>query len=510
MTAVEETYAPTESTVDWERLDIRVVWVNLIAFLLSLGSGITGLVMYPDGELWPLLIACGAGVIGTVVDLWRWFTTSYRITETHVEKRTGVLRKEFRQVARERIRSVDTSAKLRHRLAKLRIVHIAAGDTRMHSTFTLNALRKDAVIGIRRELVPEHAETNDDEIVVSRVRWWWIFYNMFQFWAILAAGFLMWAVYWGLDEFGVNLFDVLDHLRADAGFGLTWTIAIAVLATLMLGWAALAAEFIGKYWAFELVRTKDEGGALLTRHGLFSTHTVHRDESRIRGIHIYEPLVLRFMRLAETTVVTTGIHPLQKESAHILPRCPVGEARHAAKFVLPGDVQPLEAPLLRHPLSALRQRLIRATYESAIVAGLLYWLVATDVFAEWVWQIPVWTLPLAWILAVIDYFTLGHTLVGPYLVVRSGAVGRATTALQTRAVAGWTLHQTLIQRIGKRMTVEVLTAAGHRHYRAPDAGVQQALAFVSGATPGYTTAFIEKTAPADQGNVTTGGCGGGI
>jgi putative membrane protein len=501
--------APVESTVDWRRLDIRVVWVNAAAFLLSLGSGITSLILYPGGELWPLLVACAAGVIGTAVDLWRWFTTSYRITESHVEKRTGVLRRELRQVARERVRSVDTSAKLRHRLVKLRIVHIAAGDTRMHSTFSLNALTKDAVAEIRRELVPDHQETTENETVISRVRWWWIFYNMFQFWALLAAGFLVWAAYWGLESIGVDLIEVLGNLSRRADFGVGWTIVVATAGTVLLGFAALAAEFVGKYWAFELVRTKDEGGALLTRHGLFSTHTVHRDESRIRGIHIYEPLALRFMRLAETTVVTTGIHPLHKESAHILPRCPVSEARHAAKFVLPGDVQPLEAPLNRHPLSALRQRLIRATYEPLVLAGILYWLVATDALPEWTWQVPVWFLPAAWALAVIDYFTLGHTLAGPYLVARSGAVGRATTALQCRAVAGWTLHQTIFQRIAKRMTVGVLTAAGHRHYRVPDAGVQQALALVSGATPAFTTAFIGRAAPADQGNVTTAECGGG-
>jgi putative membrane protein len=181
----------------------------------------------------------------------------------------------------------------------------------------------------------------------------------------------------------------------------------------------------------------------------------------------------------------------------------VGEARNVARYVLPGDVNPLTVPLARHPLSALRQRLVRASYEPLIVAAVLYWLGATNVLPAHAWRIPVLLLPLAWTLAVIDYRTLGHTLTGPYLVVRSGAVGRSTLALQTRAVAGWTLHQTIFQRVARRMTVGISTSAGARHYRAPDAGTQQALALIRGATPAFTEEFIEPVP-----TVTPDGCAG--
>jgi putative membrane protein len=502
---------PLHEAGPWQHLDIRVVWVNAVAFLLSLGSGVAGLFLFPHGEVWPLLVACAAGVIGTVVDLLRWLTTRYRITDSHVEKRTGWLRREYRRVPRERIRSVDTSAKLRHRLTRLRMVHIGAGEARAGSTFSLNALTKDKAAELRRELIPDHQEAAEQEVVISRVRWYWVFYTMFQFWALLAAGFFVNAAYWGLNSIGIDLINVVENLAKRSDFGVGWTIVIGLAATLVVGFAVLAADFIAKYWNFELVRTMDQGGALLTRHGLFTTRTVYRDDSRTRGIHIYEPLALRWMRLAETTVVTAGIHPLHKETANILPRCPVSEARHVAKFVLPDGVHPLEAPLSRHPRSALRKRLVRATYEPLVVAGILAWLGATNAVPDWTWRIPVALLPAAWALGVVDYFTLGHTLVGPYLVVRSGAVGRSTLALQCRAVAGWTLHQTIFQRIGKRMTVGISTSAGARHYRAPDAGVNQALALIRGATPGFTEAFIEEAAPTNRGNpgqVTTGGFGG--
>jgi putative membrane protein len=453
---------PVDSDVPWEHLDVRIVWVNAVVFLFSLGSGILGLNLH-GGAIWPLQVACAAGVIGTAVDLTRWLTTRYRVTPTHVEKRSGWLRREYRYMPRERIRNVDMSAKLRHRFTRLRVVHVSAGEARAYATFNLDALSVDKAAALRRELIPEQPEPAAAEIVVARFRWYWIFYTMFQFWALLAAGFFVNAAYWALDAFGVDLIEVLENLARRSELGTGRLIVAGAAATLVVGWLTLAGDFVAKYWNFELVRTTGSGGALLTRHGLLTIRTIHRDDSRTRGIHLYEPLALRWMRLAETTVVATGNHPLHHETAHILPRCPVGEARNVARYVLPGGVQPLDAPLVRHPLTALRQRLVRATYEPLIVAGILYWLGATGALPGWLWRIPVLLLPVAWTLGVIDYRTLGHTLVGPYLVVRSGAVGRSTLALQCRAVAGWTLHQTIFQRYGKRMTVGISTSAGARH-----------------------------------------------
>jgi putative membrane protein len=60
-------------------------------------------------------------------------------------------------------------------------------------------------------------------------------------------------------------------------------------------------------------------------------------------------------------------------------------------------------------------------------------------------------------------------------------------------VIGWTVEQSLLQRLGHRMTVGIATAAGDRHYTAPDAGADQALAFISGATPHLAAQFLEPS-----------------
>jgi putative membrane protein len=150
-------------------------------------------------------------------------------------------------------------------------------------------------------------------------------------------------------------------------------------------------------------------------------------------------------------------------------------------------------------MGALRKRVLEATSQSLVLAALLYWLGATDVLPYWWWRIPVVLLPLTWLVVGISYTWLGHALVGPYVVFRTGALTKSTVALQSRAIAGWRLHQTIFQRIGKRITVGIPTAAGERYYHAPDAGTAQALALIKGATPWLAAEFIETVAPERQG-----------
>ncbi|MEU4422287.1 PH domain-containing protein [Actinoplanes sp. NPDC024001] len=130
-------------------------------------------------------------------------------------------------------------------------------------------------------------------------------------------------------------------------------------------------------------------------------------------------------------------------------------------------------------------------YGPAAASGVLLLYGLSDAIPDWVWPLPLTLLPLTLALAVAAYLSLGHALHGRYLVVRRGAVSRNTVALECGAVIGWRLEQTLFQRWGGRVTVGLPTAAGDRYYEAPDASVDQALAFVAGATPELAAQFIE-------------------
>ncbi len=64
------------------------------------------------------------GIAGLVVVLGvvRWRTTQYRITPERVELHSGWLRRQRRSVPRDRIRTVDLTARLEHRLFGLSVV----------------------------------------------------------------------------------------------------------------------------------------------------------------------------------------------------------------------------------------------------------------------------------------------------------------------------------------------------------------------------------------------------
>ncbi len=80
-------------------MELRRLIVPLGALLIGLHSGDGG-----AGGWWAL----GIGGIGIVVGFLRYFTTSFRITPTHVQVRRGLLRRRTLTVPRDRIRTVTS------------------------------------------------------------------------------------------------------------------------------------------------------------------------------------------------------------------------------------------------------------------------------------------------------------------------------------------------------------------------------------------------------------------
>ncbi|WP_051872230.1 PH domain-containing protein [Streptomyces sclerotialus] len=510
MTAVEvperdaHTQEPPDGDVPWERLNARLIWVNLARLLLSLLPTALSLLFLGTGrrlaDLWPALVATGIGVFISVSDVVRWLRTRYRVTEELVEIKTGRILRVYRQVPRERIRAVDLKAKLRHRLAGLRVVFISSGRTR--PALKLDAVSKDMAEALRRELVPGTAADEADaaarETPIARVRWFWIFYNVINIWGMLVGGLLLWSLDSMLALVGADLIGALDRVIDGLSPNSYVRYALWAGVVFVLGLAALASGFIKDNWDFELVRkTKEDGTALVTRQGLLSTREVDRDDRRLRGIHLSEPLFWRWIRLTETAVISTGLASwslTSEPASSILPRGPADEARRVAALVLPGPVPPLEAPLRRHPRAALFRRLLWAVTFCVVLAGLLAWLGATRAVPGGLWVVPLWALPLTAVPAVVAYRALGHTYAGRYLVMRHGLSRRQTAVLHRDAVLGLKVRQTLVQRWLGLVSVGTPTAAGLRFYQAPDMRVEQFLTLTGEAVPELLAEFL-VTAP---------------
>lgn len=506
----------------WERLDAKVIWVDLARMFLSLvPMAVTTLVFggAVDGSvLWPAAIIAVTGVAAAASDLLRWVKTRYRVTEERLEVRTGLLVRSHRSVRRDRIRSVDTTARLRHRLAGLRVVAIRAGDRtatgestplRLDAVSTETAARLQADLpagsrtgsatgseteaqagagGLRPPVSTLPVGTDGSarprpDRVIATFRWGWVPYNAFTVWAFLTAAGLGWGAHWLGQSMGIDLAGFVLGLVDWNAVGTVWTVVIAVVAAGAFGVVGVGAAFVAEKWHFRLVRAETPTGTVLrTGHGLFRTRQVDRDDDRLRGVEIRRPLLWRWSRMAETSVVSTGLGGTWSTASAILPRARLTDARRVAGAVL-RDERPLAAPLDAHPPAALRRRIGWAVLVSGVATGALWWTAP-----GWWWLVGVGLLPVALGLAVLAYRSLGHALVGPHLVTSSG-LNRSTVVLRRGAVIGVTLRQSVPQRRLGLVTMRATTAAGRGSYATPDLRTGDGVTLADAVVPGLLAPY---------------------
>ncbi|GAA3867225.1 PH domain-containing protein [Streptomyces sedi] len=475
---------PSTAEVPWRRLDPRLIWADALRVVLSMLPGAVALFVFDQTQgmtVMPLLALAGWGVWGALTDAVRWVTTRYRVTETHLERRTGLLVRSHRAVARELIRTVDADARLLHRVAGVRRVTIGAGQTTtaLEAALTLDALSRDSAEELRQELTGAPRERAAEEPpALAAFDWRWVVHNAFGIWAMVMAAGLLWGAHFTLGVFGFDLVGWFGALRDALGLEATAAALVGgVVAMALLGAVGMSIQFLTAQAFFRLTREPGEegGSVLVTRRGLFRTREVARDESRTRGISLSEPLLWRWLGTTDTSLITTGAF-WWSEGVTILPRGPRRVARRVAAAVL-GD-EKLTAPLVLHAAAALRRRLAWALWATGgcglalAPLGGRAWLVGLAVAA------PV-TLGLAW----AGYRSLGHAVSGPWLVLRSGAMNRETSALRRKAVSGVCVRQSPLQRRLGLATVRVSTAAGNGSYAARDLAVARAVPLAVAALP---------------------------
>ncbi len=151
----------------WQRLDGRMIAVDVTRLSVSLVPLLIAVAMRnadAAAAASTLTTLAIIGAVGSLLDLWRWSTTWYRVTDDRIEVRTGVLSRRHRSMPRDRVRRVDASAKVLHRLFGLAVVTIASGE---QAGTRGDELRLDAVaasrvrelrhelLGLRPSLAPE-------------------------------------------------------------------------------------------------------------------------------------------------------------------------------------------------------------------------------------------------------------------------------------------------------------------------------------------------------------------
>ncbi len=139
----------------WRRLSVRMLIVHPVQELRRAIIPLLVLIVFGRGDrnLWPY----AAVLIVVALGLIRWFTTTYRVTPTQIQVRRGLLGRSTLSVPRDRVRTVDVTSHLMHRVLGLARISIGTGQTdrKKEDGLRLDALTTEAAVRLRNELLHE-------------------------------------------------------------------------------------------------------------------------------------------------------------------------------------------------------------------------------------------------------------------------------------------------------------------------------------------------------------------
>jgi putative membrane protein len=490
--------APLDPT-PWRRLDARMLVVGplgslgrllpVVAILLFTGG---------QGDPWRIGIAVTAAVAVVLGGVIRWRTTRYRITGDRVELHTGWVRRQRRSVPRDRIRTVDLTARLLHRAFGLSVVQVSAasGSPMESAGLSLDAVSKAEAERLRSELLeraPAVAATPVPSALLARLDWSWLRFAPLTFSSVAGVGAVLAFVFNLVDDLGVDPRDlgvVQDATDGLAGVPIWTGVLVVVGVFLLLGSAGALLLYAERWYDYRLTREPD--GTLRVKRGLLTRRSLSVSEERLRGAEIAEPLLLRAGRGAQCRALSTGLSR-DAQGGALQPPAPRAEAHRVASAALrehPSEIT--GAALRRHPPAARTRRLTRAIGPAAVVAAALVGLAVTVPPLWWTGPAGLLLLPAAAMLAQDRYGNLGHELTARHLVTRQGSVIRRTVALQRTGVIGWTVRQSPFQRRAGVVTVEAVTAAGQGGYTVLDVAAADGVALADATTPTLLTPLLRR------------------
>ena len=486
--------APQRPQIAWQRLSPRMLLVHPVHELLrELPLLIGGLVLgsTTGNQSWTVAVLALSAVVGVA----RWFTTSYRIESDpesgQVQLRAGLLHRKVLSVPRNRIRSVQTDARLLHRLLGLAVLRVSTGqEARAEHGFELNAVTVDQVPRLRAILLAESpqpvdaptAEPEATSTVLARWQPSWLRYA-----PLSISGLLTMAAAAGL-IYQTGAVGPLQHsrlaesaLEAAQRLGIAATVAVIAAVVLVASLLLAVLRSLLTYGNLVLWRRAD---VLHLRHGTLRLRERTYDMSRLRGGTLRQPLLVRVVGGAALDAVMTGVHGAG-ESSVLLPPCP----RSTAESVLTGlvgDPTVVTGPLRGHGRRAATRRWTRALgvpVLTGVALAVVTVLVGISAVPAWLWT--AWVAVTAWcaLLAADRVGALGHRVDSRWLVMRAGSWERRRDCLATAGIIGWTVRQSPLQRRAGVATLVAATAAGTKRYPLIDVPENQAWAVAAEASP---------------------------
>ena len=428
----------------------------------------------------------------------RWVTTSYRIDADpesgQVQLRTGLLQRKVLSLPRNRIRSVQSDARLLHRMMGLTVLRVSTGQEAKgehgSGAFELNAVRVDEVPRLRSILLaastqPADAATAEpvaDGGVLARWQPSWLRYSPLSVSGLLtiaaAGGVLYQSGFIGPLQHWRPIESALTSVQRLSVAGIVGVIVVVVLA------ASVVLAVLRSLLTWGNLVLSRQADALHLRHGLLRVRERTYDMSRLRGGTLRQPVLVRIFGGARLDAVMTGVHGAG-ESSVLLPPCPVATAESVLTGLV-GDPDVVTGPLRGHGRRAASRRWTRALgvpvlLGAALAAAAALW--GISVVPVWVW--PTWIAVTAWcaLLAADRIGALGHRVDGSWLVMRSGSVERRRDCIATAGIISWTVRQSPFQRRAGVATLVAATAAGIKRYPLIDVPQERAWAIAAQASP---------------------------
>jgi putative membrane protein len=437
------------------------------------------------GNSWWTVAALGVTIGFGVL---RWFTTSYRIEPDEVQMRAGVLQRKVVSVPRNRIRSVQTDARLLHQLLGLTVLRVSTGQhTTGDAAFALDAVRAEEVPRLRSILLADSLapadETGGQDRPQTRLlaRWHpsWLRYSPLSFTGLAMILAAVGIVYQAGLGAALEHSDVAESGRdAAQRFGVITSVAVVAAVVLFASVALSVLRSLVTYGNLTLRRDAD---VLHLEHGLLRKREHTFDMRRLRGGTLRQPLLVRLLGGARLDAVMTGVAGAG-EASLLLPPCPVATAESVLTDLI-DDVNAVSGPVRSHGAAATRRRWTRGLAFPVVVA------VGLAVAAAFV-PVPVW----AWILVAVLALccaalaadrarALGHRVDGRWLVARAGSLERRRDCIAAEGIIGWTVRQTFFQRRAGVATLIAATAAGVKHYQVIDVPAELSWSIAATASP---------------------------
>ncbi len=470
----------------WHRLSPRMLLVHPVHEVLRQIPLLVGAVVLGSATgngIWTVAalgVTIGLGVL-------RWFTTTYRIEPDEVQLRSGVLQRKVVSVPRNRIRAVQTDARLLHQLLGLTVLRVSTGQhTTGEASFALDAVRAEEVPRLRAILLADSLvgdEAGDEQQPSGRLlaQWHpsWLRYSPLSF-----TGLAMILAAVGI-VYQAGLGAVLEHSRlAESGrdaaqrFGVVASVAVVVIVVVL---ASVLLSVLRSLATFGNLTLRRDSDVLHLEHGLLRKREHTFDMRRLRGGTLRQPLLVRLLGGARLDAVMTGVAGAG-EASLLLPPCPAATAE-AVLTGLIDDADAVSAPVLSHGAAATRRRWTRGLAAPVAVA---VGLVVAAVFVA----VPVW----AWFLVAMSALcfaflaadrarALGHRVDDRWLVAQAGSLERRRDCIAADGVIGWTVRQTFFQRRAGVATLIAATAAGVKHYRVIDVPAELSWSIAATASP---------------------------